>query len=75
MANQINVLIPVHRKLDEQEVSSILEKYSLVDVFKLPKIKIKDIALANLEAVAGDVIEIERVSFVGKTKYYRVVVE
>lgn len=75
MANQINVLIPNHRKLNKQEVSSILEKYSLKDIFKLPKIKVKDVALAGLDIVIGDVVEIERTSFAGKTKYYRVVVD
>ena len=75
MANQINVLIPTHRKLDKQEVSSILEKYYLEDVYKLPKIKIKDQALVGLGVELGDVVEIERNSFAGKSKYFRVVIE
>ncbi len=75
MANIKNILVPVHRKLDEKEINLILEKYSLDDRFKLPKIKIKDPALAEIEVVMGDVIEITRKSFAGLSKYYRVVIE
>ncbi len=70
-----NFLVPVHKKLNEKEINSILEKYSLKDRFKLPKIKIKDAALAELSVEVGDVIEIVRETFVGSTKYYRVVVQ
>ena len=42
---------------------------------KLPKIKVKDPALADLGLQVGDVVEITRVSFAGKSKYYRLVVE
>jgi DNA-directed RNA polymerase subunit H (RpoH/RPB5) len=70
-----NILIPKHRKLSKDEVSSLLEKYSLDNVFLLPKINIKDKGLSFYvdEVEEGDVIEIERNSFAGKTKYYRVV--
>jgi DNA-directed RNA polymerase subunit H (RpoH/RPB5) len=79
MASQnksVNVLIPPHRKLSKEEVESLLEEYSLSDVFKLPKIHKKDKGLlAYVEEVeVGDVIEIERQSFAGKTKFYRVVI-
>jgi len=69
-----NILVPVHRKLDEKEANSILEKYSLSDKLKLPKIKIKDSALVDLSVEVGDVIEITRHSFAGVSKYYRVVI-
>lgn len=76
MADQVkNVLIPSHRKLDEKEVSIVLDKYDLDSVFKLPKIKFKDSALVDLEIELGNVVEIGRSSFAGKSKYYRVVVE
>ena len=75
MANKNNILVPVHRKLDEAEINSILEVYSLNDKLKLPKIKVKDPALVDLSAVVGDVIEITRKSFAGVSKYYRVVIE
>lgn len=73
---QINFLKVGHKKLSEDEVAQVLNKYSLSGVLKLPKIKIADKSLVELEGIAlGDVIEISRVSFAGKSKYYRVVVE
>jgi DNA-directed RNA polymerase subunit H (RpoH/RPB5) len=70
-----NFLIPNHRKLSSVETNVILEAYSLDDVSKLPRIKIKDPALSSLDAQIGDVVEIVRKSFAGENKYYRVVVE
>jgi len=75
MATVKNILIPVHRKLDEKEANSILEKFSLSDKLKLPKIKIKDSALVEMDVEVGNIIEITRHSFAGVSKYYRVVIE
>lgn len=73
MGNNISSLILPHRKISDDEVSSLLEKYSLISKLKLPRIKAKDPALAELEVKGGDVIEIVRHSFAGESKYYRVV--
>ena len=75
MVSVNNFLVPIHTKLSENEVNSLLEKYSLEDTHKLPKISIKDSAIKDLEPQVGDVIEITRTSFAGKNKYYRVVIE
>ena len=76
MGQQINFLKVNHRKLSADEVTIILNKYSLSDVLKLPRIKIKDKGLVELEEISlGNVIEISRDSFAGESKYYRVVVE
>jgi len=75
MAKEKNVLTPVHRKLEKSEITSLFKKYLIEDVLKLPKIKIKDQALAELDVEVGDVIEITRKSFAGKSKYYRVIIE
>ncbi len=72
---QENFLVPNHKVLSKDEVKVLLEKYMLNDVFKLPKIKIKDNALKSFEVKIGDVIEITRKSFAGESKYYRVVTE
>ena len=72
---QTNFLIPEHRKLAEDEANSILVKYNLISKLKLPKISRGDPALAELGVEIGDVIEIIRTSFAGKSKYYRVVIE
>ena len=71
-----NFLIPPHRKLTLDETKALLTKYKLEAVSKLPKIKIKDVALNTTEDLkAKDVIEITRESFAGINKYYRVVIE
>ena len=72
---ETNFLIPKHKKLSESQINSLLKEYSLESVSKLPKIKSNDPALAELGVEIGDVIEIIRTSFAGKTKYYRVVTE
>ncbi len=69
-----NFLIPKHRKLDEKEVTSLLKKYK-ISKQELPIIKLSDPALSDLNVEVGDVVEIERKSFAGKTKYYRVIEE
>lgn len=74
MANNKNILIPNHRKLSVDEVNSVLVKFNLKNTLNLPKISIKDAALAEIEVIAGDVIEITRTSFAGSSKYYRVVI-
>lgn len=75
MDKSSNFLIPKQKKLTPEEVTSVLEKHNVDSISKLPKIKVKDKGIADLEVELGDVIEIERESFAGKTKYYRVVVE
>lgn len=71
-----NFLIPPHRKISEEEVKTLLKKYQLESTQKLPKIKLADQGLADIEGIApGDVVEITRKSFAGETKYYRMVIE
>lgn len=72
---QKNFLVPKHRKISAEEVTALLNKYKLDSVEKLPKIKLKDPALADLDAQVGDVIEVTRdKSFVGNSQFYRMVV-
>ncbi len=75
MDKTVNFLIPEHRKLSSEEEKSILRMFSLEDKSKLPKIRSKDPALAELDVKIGNVIEITRKSFAGKSKYYRCVIE
>jgi len=71
-----NSLVPTHRVLTDSEKKALLEKYSLEDELKLPKIKTKDPELASVADVKpGDVIEIIRTSFAGTSKYYRTVLK
>ncbi len=76
METKNNFLIPSHRKLTEPEVESVLKKYNIETTSKLPKIKLKDPVLVEMEDInLGDVIEITRNSFAGESKYYRKVIE
>lgn len=75
MEKKANFLVPKHEKLSIDQINSLLEKYSLIDVSKLPKIKIADPALDGMGIKIGDVVMITRQSFVGESKYYRVVIE
>lgn len=72
---EINFLVPRHRKLSEEEILVLFEKYNISDKNKLPKIKLKDFGVnqAGEALVCGDIIEITRESFVGDVKYFRVV--
>lgn len=61
--------------ISDEDLNKVLKEYSLSSKSKLPKIKVKDSALAELGAKSGDVVEITRQSFAGKSKYYRLVVD
>jgi len=68
-----HILIPQHRKLDEQETEEILKKYN-VSRKQLPRIKINDSAILEMDPKKGDIIEIIRDSpTAGKSFFYRVV--
>jgi len=72
---QTNFLVPKHRKISVEEKQILLDKYNLDSVEKLPKIKLKDPAIIELDVQVGDVVEIVRdKSFVGEAKFYRVIV-
>lgn len=78
MAMNINdhEAVPEHRKLDEEEIEEVLEKYD-TEKNNLPKIERTDAALKNKDNIeVGDVIEILRDSpTAGESVYYRRVVE
>jgi DNA-directed RNA polymerase subunit H len=72
MANHI--LIPEHKKLSSEEAEKILNKYN-VSKKQLPRIKINDVAIENLQCEVGDLVEIIRKSEIyGDLKFYRVVI-
>lgn len=67
-------LVPEHRKLDEDEVEEVLDKFG-IEKDNLPKISRKDAVAKKMDLEVGDVVHIERDSpTAGKTDYYRVVV-
>jgi len=68
--------VPQHRKLNEEEIEEVLEKYD-IEKSDLPKIERTDAPLKQLNDVeVGDVIEIVRDSpTAGETLYYRTVIE
>lgn len=67
--------VPEHRKLEEEEIEEVLEKFD-AEKENLPKIHRTDAALKQMDVEVDDVIEIVRSSpTAGETTYYRVVVE
>jgi len=67
-------LVPKHIKLSDKEKEKLLERYSIT-TDQLPKIRLTDPALMNLDAKEGDVIKIVRKSpTAGEADYYRIVV-
>lgn len=67
-------LVPKHTKISDAEKEKFLSSHSL-SLRDLPKILITDPAIVCINAKAGDVIKIERVSMTaGTAVYYRVVV-
>jgi DNA-directed RNA polymerase subunit H (RpoH/RPB5) len=68
-------LVPQHELLSPEEGAKVLEKYK-VTRDQMPRILITDPAIKHLEPKVQDLIKITRNSkFVGKSIYYRVVVE
>lgn len=71
-----HLLVPKYEIASEKEVAEVLERHRITKQ-NLPWIKSTDVAVAALEAKAGDVLKIKRVSpTTGKeVAYYRLVVE
>ncbi len=68
-----HALVPKHKKLDEKEIETILNKYNILKK-QLPRILKNDPAIKDLDVKLGDVIRIERLSPTSGTVYfYRVV--
>lgn len=68
-------IVPEHRKLDEEEIEEVLEKFD-IEKEDLPKIERTDAALKQMDVEVGDVIEIVRDSpTAGEATYYRHVIE
>jgi len=54
-------MVPCHEILDEEELKSVLEQYSIRKE-QIPKIKVKDPVIKEIKAQVGDVIKITRKS-------------
>ena len=68
-------LVPEHRKMSEDEVEELLERFD-IEKKNLPRIKSNDSALKQKDFEIGDVFEITRSSpTAGETTYYRRVIE
>lgn len=64
-------LIPQHKLLGKEEAEKILEQYK-VGRQEIPKIRLKDAALAGMGAKLGGVVKVTRLD---GSDYYRLVVE
>ncbi len=68
-------LVPKHTKLNEKKKNELLEKYKITTK-ELPRISIKDPAIAHLNPEVDDIIKIERQSPTSKVSiFYRRVVK
>jgi len=54
-------MVPCHEIVDEEELKSILEQYS-IGKEQLPKIKVKDPVVKEIKAQVGAVIKVTRKS-------------
>jgi DNA-directed RNA polymerase subunit H len=69
-----HILVPKHSKLSEKDKKTLLEKYH-VNPKDLPKILVKDPAIANLGLKSGDIVKVERDSpTAGKSVFYRLAI-
>ena len=68
-------LVPKHELMSPEETQEVLDKYK-VTRDQIPKIKLDDPGIKDLQVGVGDVIKITRENdYIGKSMYYRVVVE
>jgi len=68
-----HILVPEHKKLSDEETEKLLKKYNLSRK-QLPRIKLDDPAIIELNPERGDIIKIIRDSpTTGKSFFYRVV--
>ncbi|MCS3923028.1 DNA-directed RNA polymerase subunit H [Methanosalsum natronophilum] len=67
--------IPMHEIMAEDEISSVLKQYG-IGKEQLPKIKVNDPVIKEINATVGDVVKITRINPTsGKSYYYRLVIE
>lgn len=66
-------LVPVHKRLTEEEAKTFLDSYNISPV-QLPKIFSSDPVIKQIGAKPGEIVKIERESKTGKNAYYRLVV-
>jgi len=70
-----HILIPKHTKISEKDKKALFKEYE-ISLHELPKIFVKDPAIAHLSLKQGDVVKIERDSRVaGKISFYRGVID
>ncbi|NIA02924.1 MAG: DNA-directed RNA polymerase subunit H [Nitrospirae bacterium] len=68
-------LVPEHILLPDNEANQVLKKYD-IEKEQLPKIKITDPVIVEINAQVGDIIKIIRKSqTAGEAEFYRLVIE
>ncbi len=68
-----HILVPKHEKISEKQKQELLKLHNCKES-DLPKMKINDIAIAEMSPKAGDVFKITRKNE-GSSVFYRVVVD
>jgi DNA-directed RNA polymerase subunit H len=70
-----HILVPKHTKISDKEKQELYDKYK-INHDDLPRISIKDPAVAHLDLSTDDVIRVDRASMTSKdTVFYRRVVK
>ncbi len=69
-----HTLVPKFSKLSDEEKTKILDFYN-VSILQLPSISASDPMSKAVSVKPGDVVKIERTSKLGKSLYYRRVIE
>lgn len=68
-------LVPHHLLLSENEASQVLIKYG-IDEEQLPKIKVKDPVIQEINGQVGDIVKVIRTSqTAGEAEFYRLIIE
>ncbi|HUW67988.1 MAG TPA: DNA-directed RNA polymerase subunit H [Candidatus Nanoarchaeia archaeon] len=68
-------LVPEHILLSDNEANQVLKKYD-IEKEQLPKIKITDPVIMEINAQVGDIVKIIRKSqTAGEAEFYRLVIE
>ena len=69
-----HALVPKFSKLSDEETKQVLDKFN-ISLLPLPTMSASDVMSKAVDAKPNDVIKIVRVSKLGKSPYFRRVIE
>ena len=69
-----HALVPKFSKLSDEETKQVLDRFN-ISLLQLPTISASDVMSKAVDAKPNDLIKITRVSKLGKSPYFRRVIE